>query len=107
MNDDNVQGGLFTKGVLREGDSSSRQNKGYSGDSKQGEAHRLSQSVVHCGKAIGVTMEESKGRWASLIEFAQGKEKQNQEGKKRKLKRKGVRELNSLCCSSNHEKAKD
>lgn len=43
----------------------------YFGESEGGVEHWLPQKVVQCGKAIGVTMEESKGGWASLMELIQ------------------------------------
>eukprot|EP00268_Persea_americana_P051408 TRINITY_DN5677_c1_g1_i2.p1 TRINITY_DN5677_c1_g1~~TRINITY_DN5677_c1_g1_i2.p1 ORF type:complete len:196 (+),score=27.76 TRINITY_DN5677_c1_g1_i2:496-1083(+) len=98
----------LTKGLLGEGEFSSRQNEGSSGESEDSEAHWLPRRVVHCGKAIGVTMEVSKGGWASLMEFAQNREKQNQAEKgKRKFKRKGERDLNSLCCYFDYDKARN
>lgn len=70
--------------------------------------HWLPKRVVRCGKAIGVTMEELKGRWASSIEYAQSREKHNQTKiRKRNFKRKGERELNDLCCSINYNKVRD
>lgn len=42
---------------------------------------RLSQKIVQCGKAVGVTVDESKGGWAPVIDFAQCREDQNRSDK--------------------------
>lgn len=55
-----------------------------------------------------MTMEESKGGRASLLGFAQCREKQNKAVKKEnKSKRKGERGLNGLCCSINYDRVKE
>lgn len=73
----------------------------------EGEVHWPPQRVVNCARAISVTMEESRGGWAPLIEFAQTRKKQNQaKNRDRKSKRKGERELNGLCCSIDYDRAK-
>lgn len=51
-----------TKSLIRRGGSSS-------GDFEGGEV-QWTGKVIHCAKAIGVTMEGSRGGWNSLVEFA-------------------------------------
>eukprot|EP00268_Persea_americana_P015799 TRINITY_DN17438_c0_g1_i1.p1 TRINITY_DN17438_c0_g1~~TRINITY_DN17438_c0_g1_i1.p1 ORF type:complete len:125 (+),score=25.82 TRINITY_DN17438_c0_g1_i1:476-850(+) len=96
-----------TERGLGEGETLCKHFSGFS-RSEEGDNQWLRLKVVQCGKAIGVTMEESKGGWASLMDFARSKGKQNQTRKsKRNAKRKGGGELNGLRCSINYDKAKD
>ena len=89
-------------------------NSGHVSDSdREGELHAtnrewVSHRIVQCGKAVGVTVDESKGGWAPVIDFAQCREDQNRSDKRTcKTRKMGLRELNSLCCSINYEKAKE
>lgn len=67
----------------------------------------IPKKIIQRGKATGVTVDEQKGRWDAVIEFAQEREKQKRsERGKGKTKRKGARELNSLCSSINYERVK-
>lgn len=52
-----------------------------SGSDREGELHAsnqewLFQKIVQCVKAVGVTVDESKEGWASVIDFAQYREYQ-------------------------------
>lgn len=67
----------------------------------------IPKKIIQRGKATGVTVDEQKGRWDAVIEFAQEREKQKRsERGKGQTKRKGARELNSLCSSINYERVK-
>lgn len=78
-----------------------------SGEYEVGEMQWSPHKVVHCAKAVGVTVEDSNGGWNPLVEFVQRWERLNQEEKRgMKYKRKGIRELKSLSCSINYDKAK-
>eukprot|EP00268_Persea_americana_P061286 TRINITY_DN7726_c1_g1_i2.p2 TRINITY_DN7726_c1_g1~~TRINITY_DN7726_c1_g1_i2.p2 ORF type:complete len:121 (-),score=34.41 TRINITY_DN7726_c1_g1_i2:429-791(-) len=68
----------------------------------------LPQNIIQCGKATGVLVDESRGGWSAMVEFAQRREEQNREElRKENAKRKGERELNSLSCSINYERNKN
>lgn len=101
-----VQDRCLVSGVMGEGELSTKQSKGSSGESVEGEEHWLPFRVVNCAKAIGMTTDEGRGGWDPLVEYVQNREKQEQaDNREKRSKRKGKRELNGLCCSINYDRA--
>ena len=57
-----------------------------------------------CGQAIGVSVDNVKEGWDTLIAFANERDMSNKSvSQKKGLKRKGGRELQSLTCSINYD----
>lgn len=87
-----VQDRCLVSGVMGEGEPSTKQSEGSSGESVEGEEHWLPFRVVNCAEAIGMTTYKGKGGWDLLVEYAQNREKQNQaDNRDKRSKRKGKR----------------
>ena len=61
MVDDKSPGMCHSKGVMGDGECLSRQAGNSFGESENGEEQWMSHRVLQCAKAIGVTMEGSRG----------------------------------------------
>ena len=65
----------------------------------------LSQKVRQCGEVVGITVDNNKGGWESLLAFAHDRDRENWEVLVAdRSKRKGSRELQSLACLINYER---
>lgn len=75
--ENNGERGKFFKGSISE-------------DLDDSDCHWLSQQVVCCGKAIVISVDNLKGGWNQLVEFADKRERESRdEREKKEIKEKG------------------
>lgn len=78
-----------------------------SSDEEESKNQWLPQKMQQCSEAVGLSMDDCKGGWDSLLAFPHEKEAENRATwAEESLKKKGSRKLHNLACSINYGKSK-